>query len=347
MKAVVTGANGFIGHHVVRTLLHEGVEVRAMVRPTSQIENLAGLPVELVQGDILQPDTLPPCFDGCDWCFHVAGVFRYGSKDPKSLINQACDGVENVIRAARKASIDRVILTSSSVVLGTAANKKPVHERNTPTGHDFLPYEASKKQQLDWAFRVAKQQRIDLRAVGPTLTIGPDDPGPTESTRMVLNYLKDPWKSTWLGGCNLVSVADVARAHFLVAERGEPGQFYLAGSDNLEWRIVHQMISELCGISGPYLTAWHASSYAASLAQEVWSTLASKTPSATREQAKMVGRYYWYDSSRLMTLGYQPMKARDALSIALEWLVRSPHLPGSIRSSLPLSDAIYEKRKYP
>lgn len=346
MKAVVTGANGFIGHHVVRALLREGITVRAMVRPSSQIQHLNGLPVDIVRGDILQPDTLASCFADCDWCFHVAGVFKYGEKDTQSLINQACAGVENVIRAARKAGIRQVILTSSSVVLGTARQKRPVDEKASRAGQDFLPYEASKRQQLEWARRVADQQQIDLRAVGPTLTIGPDDPGPTESTRMILSYLNDPWKSTWLGGCNLVRVADVARAHVLVAERGEPGQFYLAGSDNLEWREVHQMISELCGIPGPHFTAWHTSSYLASLTQEMWGALTGKKPLATLEQAKMVGRYYWYDSSRLMGLGYEPASSAEALTDTLEWLVRSPHLPDSIRSSLNLSAAIYEKRKH-
>jgi dihydroflavonol-4-reductase len=346
MRAVVTGANGFIGHHVVRALVREGITVRAMVRPSSQIAHLEGLPIEIVRGDMLRPDTLTPCFDGCDWCFHVAGVFHYGSRDPQALINQACTGVENVIRAARKTGTNRVILTSSSVVLGTAHHKAPIDEKATNVRQDFLPYEASKKQQLDWARRVANQQQIDLRVLGPTLTIGPDDQGPTESNRMILNYLKDPWKSTWLGGCNLVSVADVARAHVLVAERGESGQFYLAGSDNQEWLEVHQMISELCGLPGPYFTAWHTSSYAASLAQEMWGALAGKKPLATREQAKMVGRYYWYDSSRLINLGYQPVSSREALVSTLEWLVRSPHLPGSLRSSLQLSEAIHEKRNH-
>jgi dihydroflavonol-4-reductase len=345
MKVIVTGANGFIGSHIVKKLLQASYQVRALVRPTSDLRSLENLDVELAYGDILDPDSLQKAFQGCRWCFHVAGVFSYWGQKSKDLVEKATEGMTNVMEAAAACQVEQIILTSSSVTRGASPGKRVINETTTEVAGHFLPYAESKRQQLQLAFRLAAEKELDVRAVGPTLTVGPHDYKLSESNRMIVNYLKDPLKSSWIGGCNIVAVEDIAQAHLLVAEKGKAGQFYLAGADNQEWETVHRHISELCGLPGPYMKAYHTSAYLAAWTQELWSTISGEAPLSTREQAKMVGQYYWYDSTRLKKMGYAPVSSRQALARAISWLVSSEHVPAAVRSTIHLSNEIYEIRK--
>jgi len=187
---------------------------------------------------------------------------------------------------------------------------------------------------------------VEVIAICPTLTVGGPDINLTESNRMMVNYIKDPFKSTWIGGCNIVSVQDIASAILLLAEKGKAGERYIAGSDNLQWKQLHTKISDLCGLPGPYIQAYRTSSYLLSAMHELWYNITRERPTSTREQAKMVGKYYWYSSQKLMQLGYRPMSPEDALVRALSWLVTTDHISPSERAIIHLHRKIYEYRRY-
>lgn len=343
-KVLVTGANGFIGSRVAAELIEAGYAVRGLVRERSDLRSLQGVDIERVRGDMLEPESLRPAMEGIDWVFHTAGAFRYWGEGLDQLVRHATLGIENVLRGAAKAGVQRVVLTSSSVSLGAPTEPRAVDEEYQTSDAPENKYVASKREQERLAFQLARNLGLELCAVCPTLTIGSPDYGPTESTRMILSYLQDPMKTSWIGGCNLVAVEDVARAHRLVAEKGEAGCRYLAGSDNMEWKTVHGWISELCGLPGPYLTTWHSAAYLGAALQEAWARLSGKPPLAGREQARMVGRYYWYRSDRLQELGYRPLPSREALAHALEGLVRSEHITAALRAEMQLSEDVYQIR---
>jgi len=155
----------------------------------------------------------------------------------------------------------------------------------------------------------------------------------------------DPFKATWPGGCNIVSVHDVVQGHILIAERGQPGERYLLGSQNLKWSTIHSLISEMCGIEGPLMTANHTSCYLAATVHEIMSFFTNKRPLVSRDQAKMVGRYYWYHHDRAALLSYSPLPARQALANAISWLVKSDHISGSLRNTMTLSQEVYDQRQ--
>jgi len=101
----------------------------------------------------------------------------------------------------------------------------------------------------------------------------------------------------------------------------------------------------LCGIDGPFVTANHTSSYLAATAHEIIGFLTNKRPFVTRAQAKMVGRYYWYNHDRSSDIGYVPKRnARQALANAISWLVKSHHISNSLRNTIKLSQEIYDQR---
>ena len=345
MKVLVTGANGLIGCHVVRELLKKGYGVRAFVRETSDLRSLEGLDVELVYGDILKPETLPTAMKGCEMVFHVAAVYAYWGYDEVRLKSIAGQGTHNVIEAAARSGVKKIVLTSSSAVLGSGSDAIQLDENHTIDHGEYLPpYVRAKIEQEKAAFRMAKELELDLVAVCPTITVGGPDYGLSESNRIIVSYLKDPFKATWPGGCNIVSASEVATGHVIAGERGVSGQRYLLGSGNLEWSELHQIISDLCGLPGPMVVVNHTSSYLAGAAYELVSYFTGEAPASTRAQAKMVGRYYWYTHDRIAKLGYRPRPARQALIEAVSWLVASSHISSSIRATMKLSEEIYRFR---
>ncbi|MBL3591291.1 MAG: NAD-dependent epimerase/dehydratase family protein [gamma proteobacterium endosymbiont of Lamellibrachia anaximandri] len=345
MKALITGANGLIGANLARELLKTGHAVRAMVRPTSDLSSLHSLPVETVNGDVLASDTLAVAMQGCDTVFHTAATFTYWGWSEQQLETLAVDGSLNVINAAQQAGVGRVVLTSSSIVLGSSHRPLVRDESFRLDEADAPPYFLAKERQEQSAFERAAEQGVELVAVCPTMSLGPHGYRLGPSNGIVVSYLSDNFRSTFPGGCNIVSVSDVAKGHILAAEKGQPGTRYLAGSENLEWSKIHQIISELCGLSGPHWKANHATSFLAAAASEIISSLTGKPPLTTRTQAKMVGRYYWYDHKKLAQLGYHPKSARRALAEAISWLATSPHISRHTRTTLTLSREVYEARR--
>lgn len=344
MKTLVTGATGLVGANLVRELLAHGHQVRALVRPTSDRRGLDGLPVEIVVGDILAPATLPAAVVDCDTVFHAAAVFAYWGADEQKLTDVACAGTRHVLEAAAAAKVGRVVLTSSSVVLGASAGPTPRDETALAPATEDIPYAAAKRCQETEAFATAQALGLPLVAVLPTVCLGPHDHGPSESNAIVVNYLRDPYRTTWLGGSNVVAAADVARGHLLAAELGTPGERYLLGGENLLWADLHRLISELCGVPGPLVTANHTASYITGAVSELVSLFSGRRPPTTRTQARMVGRYYWYDHSRAHRLGYRPRPARETLAEALAWLVHSEHVPTSVYQQLHLAPAVLAAR---
>ncbi len=344
MKALVTGSNGLIGANLVRALLSDGHSVRAFVRPTSNLASLEGLPVEIVYGDVLQPETVRQAAEGCEVLFHAAAVFSYWGIRPEDMERLAVNGTRNVIDAAHQAGVRRVVLTSSSVVLGSST--RPVlRDENASFNETNAPaYVKTKVAQERAAFERAAQLGLELVAVCPTIVIGPYDTHLSPSNQVIVTYLSDPWKLTFPGGCNIVSAADVARGHILAATNGIPGERYILGSENLEWAAIHRLISHLCGVPGPFLQANHTGSYLAAVAAELQAWLGQMPPLTTRAQASMVGRYYWYRHDRAAGLGFRPAPAQQALAEAIAWLAASSHVSQELRVTLNLSREVYQAR---
>ncbi len=345
MKAIVTGANGLVGANLVRELLKEGHRVRAFVRSTSDLRSLEGLNAEIVTGDILDPATLVQASKGCQLMFHTAAVFSYSGYRKETLLKIATEGTRNAVEASKKARIKRMILTSSSVVMGSSEHPVIIDESKNIPEPDPGDYTLSKIEQEAAGFKRAKELGVDLVAVCPTLCVGPHDYRLGESNALIINYLNDPFRSTWPGGCNIVYAGDVARGHILAALKGRTGERYILGSENLLWRELHKMISEICGQQGPLMTASHTSSYLAGVTQELISQFTRRRPMVTRTQAKMVGRYYWYSHDKAAELGYSPIPVRKALVKAISWLVASHHVPASLRNTITLSEEVYKDRE--
>jgi dihydroflavonol-4-reductase len=342
MKAIVTGANGLIGSNVVRALLGAGHQVRAFVRPTSDCRSLSGLPVEIHQGDVLDPETLQSATRNCDLLFHAAAIFSYENAVSSELETLAVEGTINAIDAAYYSKARRVVLTSSSVIFGSSNRPLIRSEQDKPDEANNVPYITAKQSQEQAALAHAERLGVKLVMVCPTLTVGPYGYKVGPSNGAIVSYLRDPSKATFPGGCNIVSVRDVAQGHVLVARQGRPGEKYLLGSENLTWSSIHRTISELCGTSGPSWQANNTTSMLIATATELLGTLSQTQPLTTRIQARMVGRYYWYEHKKAQGLGYRPRPARAALAEAIAWLSANSQISRQVRTTLRLSRDVFE-----
>jgi dihydroflavonol-4-reductase len=345
MRALITGASGLVGANLVRELLKAGYAVRALVRAGSDLRALQGVNVEKIHGDVLHLDSLISAARDCDVVFHTAAMFTYWGMSGEELEQLAVQGTTNVIEAAHLSGVSRVVFTSSSVVCGSSARPLVRNESDFLDEQDNAPYVLAKELQERVAFQHADEFGVELVAVCPTMSVGPHGYRLGPSNGLIVAYLSDVFKATFPGGCNIISIKDIAKGHILAAVKGATGERYLLGSENLRWSDIHKIISELCGVPGPYWQANHTVSFLAATADEFFSKFRNKPPLTTRTQARMVGRYYWYEHKKAAAIGFKPRPARQALADAIGWLTASEHISRQIRIGLKLSREVYQAKK--
>ncbi|WP_457518703.1 NAD-dependent epimerase/dehydratase family protein [Streptomyces sp. TE33382] len=341
----MTGATGLVGARVVQALREAGHEARALVRRGSDTRQLRALGVPMAHAGLSDRDALRAAFDGCDTVFHCAAVYAYWDITREELTRDNVEGTRAVLRAAAAAGVHRVVVTSSSVTCGSSGGPVARDEDSVP-GDEYLPdYFISKTEQERAALGCGAELGLDVVAACPTIVVGGPDRRLVPSNALLVRYLTDRLRTSYPGGCNIVSVQDVARGHVLLAERGTAGERYLLGGENWAWRTIHQTVSELCGTYGPWTNASHTGAYLAATAAEVRALLSARPPATTRAEARTMGRYYWYGHDRAAALGYAPRPARRALAEALGWLVTSQHLPDRIRAGLRLHPEVIDSRE--
>ncbi len=345
MRALVTGANGLIGSHLVRALLGDGYEVRALVRPGADTAALDGLPCALRTGDVLEAANLRAAAMGCDLVFHTAVPFAYTGQVKEDVARTATVGTENVMLAAKATGVGRVVVTSSSVVFGHRSRPEALDESAGVVAAAGAGYVGAKIRQDEETLRLAMSLGVDAVLACPTMAVGPFASRLGPSNAIVVQYLADPLRMTYPGGINIVDASDVAAGHVLTAEFGRSHHHYLLGGDNLTWHQVHRTIAELCGLPPPQITINHTQAFLAASAEELRAKVERRPPLSTREQAAMVGRYYWYDHTKAAGLGYAPRSARQALARAVAWLAASPHISREQRTTMHLHEEVFAARR--
>ena len=344
MKALVTGATGLIGAHIVRALIADGHAVRALVRNENRRD--ATLPADWATADLLDPSAnLEAACAGCDTVFHTAAYFAYTGVTTADLHDTAVTGTDRLLQACARAGARRIVVTSSSVVFGYS--NRTIERDETAgiaSGDNESAYARAKIAQHRRSLEIGTQLNLDVRFACPSMTLGPTTARLGPSNGLIAAYLADPFACTFPGGCNLVSARDVARGHLLIAQHGAPRESYLLGSQNMTWRQIHTAIAELAGTAPPRVMLNHSLSFLAATADELRAAIHGRTALSTREQAQMVGRYYWYTHAKAASLGYAPAPAREALIETISWLAASPHIARETRINMHLSPDIYRFR---
>jgi len=340
VSVFVTGATGLIGTQVCKELADSGHEVIAMVRDG---HHPAGTRPQYARLDA--PGSLVKAMSGSTTVIHCAAVYAYDGARQEEVEQVNVAGTGNVVRAAAEAGVRRVVVTSSSVTAGSSAGPV-VQDESGRLGDEYVPaYFASKVRQEQVAFEAGEEHGVEVVVACPTVVLGGPSRRLVPSNAILLRYLLDPTRSTYPGGCNLVSVGDVARGHVLLAERGIPGERYILGGENVSWRLLHATVADLAGVPGPYAEVPSAVALAASAASEFVASVTGSEPLATRDEALTIGRYFWYAHDKAGALGYAPGPARRAIAEALVWLLAGDHIPRWVREGLKPTAEVRSARR--
>ena len=210
MKTLITGANGFVGSAVLRLLVNNGHEVRALVRPGSDRRNFDGIDLEVFEGDLKDADSLKRAVVGCKTLFHVAADYRLWLPDPESMYKTNVDGTRNLIAAATEAGLEKIVYTSSVATLGINKDGTPSNETTPVTLADMIGhYKRSKYLAEEAVHKLVKDRASPVVIVNPSTPVGPRDIKPTPTGRIVLDTIRNRMPAYVDTGLNIAHVDDV------------------------------------------------------------------------------------------------------------------------------------------
>lgn len=321
MKALVTGATGFVGSHVAQILSAQGADLRLLVRPTSRTENIADLKAERVPGDLRDPASLKKAMQGCEFVFHVAADYRLWVRDPQDMYRSNVEGTRAIIQAAQESSVRRVIYTSSVATMGFTSTGHIADETSPVSLEDMVgPYKRSKFMAEQIALE-AGRNGVNVVVVNPTTPIGEQDIKPTPTGRIIVDFLKRNFPAYVDTGLNLVDVKEVARGHLLAMERAVPGQRYILGGENLTLKQILDKLSALTGLPSPAMKVPHAVALGfAAFDQFFTGILMGKEPRATIDAVRMGRKKMFASSARAeRELGFNILPVDNALRRAVQW----------------------------
>ena len=321
MKIFLTGATGFVGHHVAQALAAEGADLRLLVRKTSSLANLEGIRGELHQGDLSEPESIRPALSGCDSVVHVAADYRLWIRDPKAMYKANVDGTRELLRMARDAKVPRVVYTSSVATMHFRTDGLVINEDTPVSLKDMVGHYKRSKFLAEQEAIKAAQSGQQVIILNPTTPIGPNDAKPTPTGRIFVDFLNGKFPAYMDTGLNLVDVAEVARTHVTALKVGTPGRRYILGGENLTLKQILDKMSAITGIPSPTVKIPFAVAATYAFFEE-WITgrIRGKEPRATLEEVRM-GRKKMYASSAhaQQELGFRILPVYPAMRAAIEW----------------------------
>ncbi len=329
MKALVTGPEGFIGSALCRALLDQGFEVRAFLRPASNLRLLADLPVEHVSGDLTHAETLPPAMQGIDVVFHTAALQGNSEDDPGRFYAITVEGTRAVMQAALDAGVTRVVHTSSVSALGVPhslpgpwANPSLIDEYQTWNYRaDYWPYGYA-KYLAELEVQRAVAAGLDVVIVNPTSVMGPGDIY-RQTSSVVVQVARKRVSVTVDGGLNVIHVADVVAGQLAALEHGRCGARYILGGQNLTTTGLIQRIAEIVGAPVPAVVL--PAGLARSLARPLRLVQKVLPLPVSASQLHLAGYFFYYDTTRAREeLGFEPRyDVNQAIRDAYEWFKAS------------------------
>jgi dihydroflavonol-4-reductase len=290
--------------------------VRVLARPSSQVRELE---VEVITGDLRDPDSLDRAVSGCGVVFHVAADYRLWVKDESELYRSNVEGTNNLLTAAQKARVDRVVYTSTVGCIGIPSDG-PGNEDVEVCLEEMTGAYKRTKFQAEQAALLFARFGLPVVIVNPTAPIGDHDFKPTPTGKIVVDYLRGAMPAYVDTGLNLVDVQDVAEGHLLACEHGTAGARYILGCHNLTLR---EILTRLAAISGGRPPRWripHSLAYLAGLASTTWANLTGQAPRVPLDAVKMARTKVFVSSDKAKReLGFNPEPVDGALKRAVDW----------------------------
>lgn len=352
MKALVTGATGFVGSAVVRNLLEDGQAVKALVRKGADTRNLDGLDIEIAYGDITDYDSVAQAVKGCNSVYHGAAMvaFWVPRKERHLFEYINVEGSKKVFSAALKQDVEKVIYTSTISTIGSYGKDTPTTE-----AHNFnlwkmcMEYEQSKYSAEFEAYRFAAQG-LPVVVVMPSAPLGARDLKPNPVGKLIIDFLSRKVPGYIDGGANFIDVDDVAYGHILAAKKGKVGERYILGHENLSVVDLFNALEAISGIPAPKLKLPYTGALALAQAMEFISEhITNQHPLYTAPMVKFSSLYYYLDTSKAKTeLGFEPRSSVQQATVkAIQWFLENDYLQVSSKTKSQIRQRLEDQTLTP
>ena len=320
MKALVTGATGFVGAAVARALLAAQWQVRVLARKGSDRRNLQGLAVEVEEGDLADLESLERAAQECVALFHVAADYRLGAPDPSQLYRANVEGTRNVLNAARRTGVQRIVYTSSVATIGIPADGTPGEESTPNSLENMIGHYKRSKYLAEEVVREAAREGTSVVIVSPSTPVGPGDVKPTPTGQLVLDAAAGRMPAYVDTGLNIVHVDDVAAGHLLAYERGKAGERYILGGQDMTLREILGLIATLVGRKPPRVRLPYGLVLPIAYLAEGYAKLSGRSGRITLEGVRMSRKRMFFSSAKAQReLGYTSRPPVEAFNDAIRW----------------------------
>jgi dihydroflavonol-4-reductase len=321
---LVTGANGHVGNNLCRLLVERGEKVRAMIRATADPEALRGLDVEIVRGDIMDPESTARAVAGCGRIYHAAAGFVMWSKDPeRDIVRPSVEGTRNVLAAAAKAGVDKVLYVSTTGTVGFSRSPSEAYDETHFNTEPHTYYVKGKVAAEKEAFDLSRRTGLAVTAVLPGFILGPRFAKPSESVKQIADFLNHGMPAYFDGGFGTVDVDDVARGSLLAMDKGRSGERYIVSGENVTVKQLFDVVAELSGVPAPKVKLPTPVLRVVAGGMELVSKLTGSRPMIDRSMVDdFLGKWAYFDSSKAAReLGYTFLSARETVRRTVAWLI--------------------------
>lgn len=325
MTTLVTGATGLVGNNVARRLLEEGQNVRVLVRRGADPRPLAGLDgVEIVHGDVRDPQAVDRAVQGVDRVIHAAAFVHIGWTGLELMRAINVEGTRNVAQAALDAKA-RLVHVSSIDALGLGASGAPADEESVPTGGVLCPYVVTKREAEQVVLNLV-EQGLSASIVNPGFMIGPYDWKPS-SGRMLLSVARGWGLFAPLGINCYCDVRDVASGILAAMAHGRCGRRYILGGHMLTYFQAWRIFAEVTGGTPPVFPIGAITRYAAGRVGDLVGRLTGREPDVNSASTAMAAQKRRFSSARAEAeLGYRARPLRESAADAWTWFRENGYL---------------------
>jgi dihydroflavonol-4-reductase len=328
MRALVTGATGFVGFHVARFLSGKGFSVRALVRKESDRKSLDALGIEIVTGDVRDCDSVYRALEGCSQLYHLAADYRLWVPDPTVMYDINVRGTRNVMEAALRRGVERVVYTSTVGALAASRDGRPANEE-TPVGiEEMVGHYKRSKFIAEGEVRGFAGKGLSAVIVNPSTPVGEMDRRPTPTGKMIVDFLSGRMPAYLDTALNFVDVEDVAEGHWLAAERGRTGERYILGNRNITLREFFEILGKAAGRKAPKVRLPYLPVLIAAYVDEaIAKMIPGRCPAIPLTGVRMARKFMAFDVSKAVRELNMPQRpVETAIARAAAWFTENGYV---------------------